>query len=55
MTDTDNLDVFFLATEQLAYCLGLCLDGASRSFLYEDITVLTMLESKEYKVNSLFQ
>ena len=55
MTDTDNLDVLFLATKEFTNGLRLGLNGASRSLLNKDITILTMFESEKYKVYRLFQ
>ena len=55
MTDTNHFYILFLAAEKFANSFGLCLYGASRCFLYKDVTVLTMLESKQYKVNGFFQ
>ena len=55
MTDTDDLDVFFLASEEFAYGLCLSLDGAGRSFLYKDISVLSVLECEEDKIDCFFE
>ena len=55
MTNTDNFNVFFLATKEFTNSLCLSLDGASRSFLNEDVTILTMFKSEEYEVNSFFK
>ena len=54
MTDTDDLDFFFLATEELANSFCLCLNSTSWSLLNKDITILTMLESEDHEINSLF-
>ena len=55
MTDADDLDVFFLATKELAngFCLGL--DGAGRCLLDEDIAILSMFECEENEVNGFFE
>lgn len=55
MTNANDLDIFFLATKKFTYSLCLSLNGTSRSFLYKYITILTMLKSEEYKINSLFK
>ena len=54
MTDTDNLYFFLLTTKQLAYGLCLGLDCTCRSFLYEDVTILSVFEGEEYEVYSFF-
>ena len=65
MSDADHLDFrtfvidigvgrTILMIEEFTDGLSLGLDGAGRGFLYENITVLTMLESEENKINSLF-
>ena len=55
MTDTNDTDIFLFAAEELADCLSLGLDGASRCLLDEDITILTILKGEEYEVNGLFE
>ena len=55
VTDADDLDVFFLASEEFAYGLCLSLDGAGRSFLYKDISVLSVLKCKEDKIDCFFE
>ena len=55
MADTDDLDVFFLASEQLADCLSLGLDGAGRSFLDKDVPVLSVLECEKHQIYRLFE
>ena len=41
--------------EQVSYSLSLSLDGTGRSLLYHNIAILAFFESKEHKVNSLFE
>ena len=55
MTDADHLDLVLVAAEEFADRLGLCLDGAGGSLLYQDVTVLTMFESEEHQVHGLLQ
>ena len=55
VTDTDDLDVFFLASEEFAYGLCLSLNGAGRSFLYKDISVLSVLECEEDEIDCFFE
>ena len=55
MPDADDLDVFLLTTEELANGFGLSLDGAGRSLLNEDVTILAMLEGEEDEVNGFFE
>ena len=55
MADPDNLDVFLLATEELTNGFCLCLDGAGRCFLHEDVTILTVFEGEEDEVNGFFE
>ena len=55
MTDSDYLDIFFLATKELANSLCLCLNSTCRSLLNEYISILSMLECEQYQVNSLFE
>ena len=55
VADADDFDCLLLATEELANGLGLGLDGAGRSFLYEDIAVVSMLESEEDEIDGLLQ
>ena len=54
VTDTDYFDVFFLASKERAYGFCLGLDSASWGFLNEDVSVLSVVECEEYKVNSFF-
>ena len=55
MPDADDLDVFFLAAEELANGFSLGLDGAGGGFLNEDVAVLAVFEGKEDQVDSLFK
>ena len=55
MADADDLNFLLLASEQLTYGLGLCLDGAGGSLLHEDVTVLAVLEGKQDEVHGLFK
>ena len=55
MPYSNHFDFLFLPTKELAHCLCLGLDGAGRSLLHKDITILTVLEGEEHKVNSLFE
>lgn len=55
VADADDLNVFFLATEELAYGFGLGLDGAGWGFLYEDVTVLAVFEGEEDEVYGFFE
>ncbi len=55
MTDTDDLYLFFLSAKQLTDGLGLRLNGAGRSFLHKDVTILSVLESKKNEVDGFFQ
>ena len=55
MADTDNLDVFLLATEELADGLGLGADGAGGGLLNEDVAVLPVLEGEENQVYGLLE
>jgi len=51
----DDLDVLTASAEELADCLGLCRDSASRRFLHEDVAVLTVLKGEEYQVDGLVE
>ena len=55
VADAYDLDVFFLAAEQLAHRFGLGLDGAGGSLLDEDVAVLAVLEGEEHQVNRLLE
>ena len=65
MADTDDADLRLrfrvkpgmrgLVLEQLHHSLSLCLNGASRSFLNEDIAIFTVFKSEEHQVDSLFK
>ncbi len=55
VADADDLDVFLLASEELADGLGLGLDGAGGGFLDEDVAVLAMLEGEEHEVHGLVE
>ena len=55
VADADHFDILFLASEELANGLGLGLDRAGRGFLYEDVTVVSMLESEEDEIDGLLQ
>ena len=55
VADADHFDILLLATEELANSLGLGLDRASGGFLYEDIAVVSVLESEEDKIDGLLQ
>lgn len=55
MTDADDFDVFFLATEEFADSLGLALNCTSWRFLDKDITAMAMLESIENKVDGFVE
>ena len=55
VADTDHFDILLLASEELANGLGLGLDRAGRGFLYEDIAVVSMLESEEDEIDGLLQ
>lgn len=55
MTDADDRDLELIATKQLAYSLRLGLNGTSRSFLDQDVSVLAMLKGKEYQIHSLIK
>ena len=41
--------------EEVTDCFCLGLDGASRGFLHEDVTVLAVLEGEKYQINSFFE
>ena len=51
MTDTNDLDIFFLTAKEFANGFSLSLDGAGGSFLDEDIAVLAVLEGEKDEVN----
>lgn len=55
VADADHFDILLLATEELANSLGLGLDRASGGFLYEDIAVVSVLESEEDEIDGLLQ
>ena len=55
MADADHLDIFFLASEQLAYGLGLGAYGACRSLLHEDVAVLAVFEREQHQIHSLVE
>lgn len=55
VADADDFDILLLASEELANGLGLSLDRAGRGFLYEDIAVVSMLESEEDEIDGLLQ
>ena len=55
MADTDDLDVLFLAAEQLTDSLRLCSYRAGRSFLDKQIAVLAMFKGKENEVYRFFK
>ena len=50
MADADHFDILLLASKELANSLSLGLDGAGRSFLHEDVTVVAMLESEKDEI-----
>lgn len=55
MADADHFDILLLASKELANSLSLGLDGASGGFLYEDIAVVSVLESEEDEIDGLLQ
>ena len=55
MTNTNHFDVLLFAAKQLAHCFCLCLYRTCRSFLHKNITILSMLESKQHQIDCLFQ
>ena len=55
VADADHFDILLLTSEELANGLSLGLDGAGRSFLHEDVTVVAMLESEEDEIDGLLQ
>ena len=57
MTDANNLDLWLdillnLILEEVKDCFCLDLDGPGRSFLNEDVTILTVFEGEEDEINS---
>ncbi len=55
VSDADNLDVLFLASEELTDGLGLGLDGAGGGFLDEDVAVLAVFEGEEDEVHGFVE
>ena len=55
VADADDLDVFFLAAEELADGFRLGPDGAGGGLLNEQVAVLAVLKGEEHQVHSLFQ
>ena len=55
VADADHFDILLLASEERANGLSLSLDRAGRGFLYEDVTVVSMLESEEDEIDGLLQ
>lgn len=55
VADADHFDVLLLASEELTNGLSLGLDRASGGFLYEDIAVVSVLESEEDEIDGLLQ
>ena len=55
VTDADDLDVLFLAAEELADGFRLGPDGAGGGFLDEEVAVFAVLEGEEHQVHGLFQ
>ena len=55
VADADNLDVLFLAAEELADGFRLGPDGAGGGFLDEKVAVFAVLEGEEHQVHGLFQ
>ena len=53
--DAYHPDVLLPAAEELAHRLGLCLYGAGRGLLHEDVAVLPVLEREQYKVHRLLK
>ena len=55
VADADHFDILLLTSEELANGLSLGLDRASGGFLYEDIAVVSVLESEEDEIDGLLQ
>ena len=55
MADADHFDILLLASEEFTNGLGLGLDRAGRGFLYEDIAVVSVLESEKDEIDGLLQ
>lgn len=55
VADADDFDILLLTSEELANGLCLGLDRASGGFLYEDIAVVSVLESEENEIDCLLQ
>ena len=55
MPDAYHPDVLLPAAEELAHGLGLCLYGAGRGLLHEDVSVLAVLEREQHKVHGLLE
>ena len=55
VADADDLDVLFLAAEELADGFRLGPDGAGGGLLDEQVAVFAVLEGEEHQVHSLFQ
>ena len=55
MADADDLDVFFLAAEELADGFSLGLDGAGGGFLDQDIAILAVLEGEQHQIHGFIE
>ena len=55
VADADDLDFLLLAAEELAHGLRLCLDGAGRGLLDQDVAILSILEGEEDQIDSLLK
>ncbi len=55
VTDADDLDGLFIATEEFADRLCLSLYCASRSLLHQDVAARAVLESEQHQVHRLVQ
>ena len=55
VADADDLDVFFLAAEELADGFRLGPDGAGGGFFDEEVAVFAVLEGEKYQVHGFFQ